>query len=81
MYGVRTMSVLQAVGGQVSKGLMAAASSKGERGRKGQTHSGVDLVDVVTGDVSLEEDKLDSFPQQVMLSSQDPERYPQTSCI
>ena len=38
------MSVLQTVGGQVSKGLMAAASSKGERGRKGPTHSEMFLV-------------------------------------
>ena len=39
------MSVLQAVGRQVRKGLMVAASSKGERGRKGQTHSGINVVD------------------------------------
>ena len=66
MYGARTMSVLQAVGGQVSKGLMAAASSKGERGRKGQTHSGMDGLGRY-GDLSLEEDELDLFSQQVML--------------
>ena len=45
LYGVCTMSVLQAVGGQVrSKGLMAAASSRGERGGKGETHSGLDFA-------------------------------------